>query len=625
MPKKIEKIKTTSAETRNDSLEKLRSVFPQFVKDGQVDFDAVQTFFEKEGLIAGPEKYGLSWSGKSNAFRAIQIPATGTLVPQEKESKNWNTTENLFIEGDNLEVLKLLQKHYREKIKMIYIDPPYNTGHAFVYKDNFTENISDYYERTGQTKNGIKMTANTEKNGRYHSDWLTMMYPRLFLARNLLKDDGVIFISIDDNEVANLRLIMDEIFGEENHIGILIHQRAKGGGMAKQIVKGHDYIIAYAKNLDGGIALRRTKVVQSDIVVQNGKEYLRNDDVVRKTFGKKDKSLGEDRRCFYEELEKYKGKEKKKEIDKRIEKGELVLEKYKNGMNLIVEYTPLDEASSKLYSIIKVLSEEGKYDLEDLEIKGFDYPKPVLLIKELLQAATLKSKDQNDLILDFFAGSGTTAHAVMDLNAEDGGNRKWICVQLPEETQEDSEARKAGFKNIAEIARERIRRAGDQLQEKVSHNKTIRNFNKDTGAIGKDEEIEIFFDFDDGFKSFELEKSNYRQWNVLTDKDDPETLKEQMKLFAEKPLVDKYDTESVVYEILVKEGFDLNSKASNKNDIWTIEDGEHKMVISFAKKVTQEDVAKLKLSEDDTFVCFDSALDDTVKVNIVRNLNVKVI
>jgi len=226
---KIKKVKKESDDVFRFEVQRLSSVFPQFVKDGVVDFDAFREFFageESEGGVAalaeaGQERYGLSWKGKSDAFKAIRIPATGTLTPQEEESKDWDMTENVFIEGDNLEALKLLQRHYRSKIKMIYIDPPYNTGKDFIYKDNFTENKSDYYERTGQKDGGVALTSNPESGGRYHSDWLTMMYPRLFLARQLLRDDGVIFISIDDNEVANLRLIMDEIFGEENFYGML--------------------------------------------------------------------------------------------------------------------------------------------------------------------------------------------------------------------------------------------------------------------------------------------------------------------------------------------------------------------------------------------------------------------
>ncbi|MGB2580173.1 MAG: site-specific DNA-methyltransferase, partial [Minisyncoccia bacterium] len=252
-PGKVEKVVKTSDDMENENLQKLRDVFPTFVKDGVIDFDAFQAFFKKEGILAGAEKYGLSWAGKSRAFGDIRRLATSTLTPQQKESKNWDTTENIFIEGENLEVLKLLQKKYANpgKIKMIYIDPPYNTGKDFIYTDNFTENKKDYYERTGQNCGGIKLTSNPESNGRYHSDWLTMMYPRLFLARNLLCDDGVIFVSIDDHEVANLRMIMDEIFGEENFVSQLIWKNKKGGGNdAKFVAIEHEYILMYAKSTD---------------------------------------------------------------------------------------------------------------------------------------------------------------------------------------------------------------------------------------------------------------------------------------------------------------------------------------------------------------------------------------
>ncbi|MFA5770531.1 MAG: site-specific DNA-methyltransferase, partial [Patescibacteria group bacterium] len=243
----MDKVKNTSVNSGYENLDKLRRVFPQFVKENKIDFEALNKFFKDEEMVAGEEKYGLNWAGKSNAFKLIRTPSVGTLTPQEKESKDWDKTENLFIEGDNLEVLKLLQKHYREKIKMIYIDPPYNTGKDFIYKDNYTENISDYYEKTGQSKNGIKMTTNPESAGRYHSDWLTMMYPRLFLARNLLKEDGVIFISIDDNEVANLRLIMDEIFGEENFIGCAARVAKKSNNKGDFWAPNFDYVLTYTK------------------------------------------------------------------------------------------------------------------------------------------------------------------------------------------------------------------------------------------------------------------------------------------------------------------------------------------------------------------------------------------
>ena len=614
----IEKVAMGSLDIESENLQKIKAIFPQFVKDGLVDFDSIQAFLKKEGVLSGVEKYGLSWSGKSNAFRAIRTSATGTLSPQVKESKNWDSTENIFIEGDNLEVLKLLQKKYANpgKIKMIYIDPPYNTGKDFIYKDNFSQNASDYYEQSGQSKDGIKLTSNLDSSGRYHSDWLTMMYPRLFLARNLLKDDGVIFVSIDDNEVANLRMIMDEIFGEENFVGQLIHQRAKGGGQAKYIVKGHDYILVYAKVLSEDFSLKREKVIQQKVIEKDGIKYIKDDDVVRKKFGKYDKSLG-DRRCFYEELEKYKGLKGKSEIDEKIKSGEFFLEKTDNGMHVICKLTPVDDASSKLYSIIKVLSEEGKNDLEELGISVFDYPKPVELIKQLVEAGVFKPSN-NDIVLDFFAGSGTTAQAVMQLNSENeiAGNRKYICVQIPQELNENdgktAEAKKAIAEaiallksigkptNIAEICKERIRRAGEKINK---------------GDIG--------------FKAFTLLSSNYRKWNTLTSDDDENTLIKQSKLFIEKPLVDKYNEQSVVYEILLKEGFDLNSKIEEIKKAGVVYhkviDSTKEMVVTFAPKITKDQIEGLELPKDTIFVCFDSALDDTTKVNITRNLTVKTI
>lgn len=603
MDKNNTKVNTSSADMLSDSLSKLRQVFPQFVKEDTIDFDALKNFFEKENILAGSEKYGLNWAGRSNAFQAIRVPATGTLVPHPEESKNWDTTQNVFIEGDNLEVLKLLQKHYREKIKMIYIDPPYNTGKDFVYKDNFTQGVSDYYEQTGQTKDGIKMTTNTEKNGRYHSDWITMMYPRLFLARNLLKDDGVIFVSIDDNEVANLRMIVDEIFGEGNVEMLIWNKEAEGSsGTLKQTSttrRIHEYIICAYKNYD---QIQFTKVKEAllgkedELQTANLAVNLENERVDHKNYFTITNPNGE---TFTRQW-----KWNENEINRLITENLIYWGSDGHKQPRLIIPTD-DRRTTFLLSILNYGGTTiGRKDFE--EIMGdkieFSYPKPTLLIRKLIETAT-----KNDsIILDFFSGSGTTAHAVMDLNAEDDGNRKWICVQLPEATEEDSEAFKAGYKNIAEISRERIRRAGEK--------------------IGKS---------DIGFKSYTLSQSNYRQWQNLTDKDGEEDLKKQTKLFMEKPLIDGYDEKSVVYEIMIKEGFRLNStvKEPEKGSIlplWVvIDEGERtkKMAITFAKKVTQEDVAKTGIGETDNeiFVCFDSALDDTTKVNIMRNLTVKTI
>jgi adenine-specific DNA-methyltransferase len=606
-----EKVSTTSENTQDENLDKLRKVFPQFVKDGEVDFDALKTFFDTEGIVAGTEKYGLNWAGKSNAFRLIRETAKGTLVPQEKESKDWDKTENVFIEGDNLEVLKLLQKKYREQIKMIYIDPPYNTGKDFVYKDNFTQSVADYYEQTGQTQGGIKMTANTERNGRYHSDWLTMMYPRLFLAKNLLREDGVIFISIDDNEVANLRLIMDEIFGEENFEGH-VHWRRRHNqpnDPTKLIALVAEHILVYARNSESLKASGVGKLGLTGVFSnpdgdlrgdwnskpwkvgsnQNGSKYSITLPSGRIIDGE---WMGEN--GTYEELLKdnrvYFSKDgdglPRKKIFKseREETGQSATNWFENG-----SFGNNQDASAE------------SAELFDENKNIFDNPKPVRLLKSLVRLGNVK---EDELVLDFFAGSGTTAHAMMDLNAEDGGSRKFICVQLPEVTDEESEAYNAGYKNIAEISRERIRRAGEK--------------------IGKG---------DVGFKSFALQKSNYRQWNVLTENDDQEKLLAQSKLFLECPLVDGYDERSVVYEILIKEGFSLNTHVKQgvvildtlHTHCWSVKYEGKEMVISFDEKITKEQVESLNLKPEDIFVCFDSALDDMTKINISRNVNLKVI
>jgi len=625
----IEKISTTSENIQNENLEKLQKVFPQFVKDKEIDFDALRAFFDAENIIAGTEKYGLNWAGKSNAFKAIRTSATGTLAPQIEESKNWDTTENVFIEGDNLEVLKLLQKHYREKIKMIYIDPPYNTGKDFVYKDNFTQSVADYYEQTGQAEGGIKMTANTEKNGRYHSDWLTMMYPRLFLAKNLLLDDGVIFVSIDDNEVANLRLIMDEIFGEENFISEFIWHSSTGGGIRSRFVnQSHQYIVCYAKNII------ETKMFYASLSEEAKKQYKKEDDrgVYReKDFAWKNSSWGTNQKYFIEcpNGEKVKPKDGylfrfiRSTFDEYFAKDMVVFKATKNGplvkengeqanWNIYIKKYLGDGTgapSSVIPRDLVGINNEGTTELNDLFGGNFfESPKNVRLLKYLF---SLVEEDDGDIVLDFFAGSGTTAHAVMDLNAEDSGNRKFICVQLPEMTEEESEAYKAGYKNIAEISRERIRRAGEK--------------------IGKE---------DIGFKSFSLQKSNYRQWNVLTENDNKEKILAQSKLFLGHPLTDGFDEKSVVYEILLKEGFSLNAKVNQQakafpisddksnfagDYVWIAREGDKTLVASFREKVTKEDVDALKLKSEDIFVCLDSALDDTAKVNILRNLTLKVI
>lgn len=618
----MRKVNTASTNIEKDNLIKLRRVFPQFIKDNQIDFDALKTFFEKEGILTGEEKYGLNWAGKSNAFKLIRRPSVGTLTPDEKESVDWDKTQNLFIEGDNLEVLKLLQKNYREKIKMIYIDPPYNTGKDRVYKDDYKEDISEYYERTGQSKNGIKLISNPESSGRYHSDWLTMMYPRLFLARNLLKEDGVIFVSIDDNEAANLKLIVNEIFGEENFAAqIPWRKRTAKSDVPYGISQDFEWLLVYAKSdsfsakvigksrkyyetsdLPGrrwrihGMTTQRTASERPNsnftiVDPKNKKEYPVNPNAVwRITKNSFKKFLSEYKIVFPGD---YKFLNISQPVLRYFE------DEDRKRLGASFGYAPM---STLLPKQVGMTLDGTKEIIGLFGSKIYSFPKPIGLIKHIVNSGT----DKDDMILDFFAGSGTTAHAVMDFNAKDNGNRKWICVQLPEETEEKSEARKAGFNTISEIARERIRRAAKKI-----------------AGENKGKKLDL------GFKAYVLQKSNYRQWNVLTDKDDEKKLKQQMKLIMDKPLIDGYNEQSVVYEILLKEGFDLNAQVKKEEvdglAIWKITSENKRMIVCFAKELTKDQIEKLDLGENDTFVCFDSALDDTTKVNVCRNLSVKVV
>ena len=477
----MDKLRMQSSNGVEDNIMKIAQLFPDCVtetvdeKSGQpkhlIDFEKLKQNLSDSVMSERAERYQFTWPDKSKAILLANSPINATLRPCREDSIDFDNTQNLYIEGDNLDVLKCLKETYLHKVKMIYIDPPYNTGNDFVYEDDFAQSSEEYLANSGQfDEQGNRMFTNAESNGRFHTDWLNMIYPRLKVARDLLTDDGVIFISIDDNEQGNIQKVCNEIFGENNFVGQLIHQRAKGGGQAKYIVKGHDYILVYGKNLKN-ITLARKKIIQKPTTTINGEQYIINDDIIRKVFGKYDKSLG-DRRCFYEELEKYKGKAKKEEIDRKLQTGELFLIENKFNMHTICRYEKVTDATSKMYSIlkinpedsiIKVLSEEGKKDLDTLGIFGFSYPKPVEIIRQLVDAGT--EKKETNIILDFFSGSATTAHAVMQLNSEDGGNRKFIMVQLPEKTEEKSEAFKAGYKNICEIGKERIRRAGKKIKE----------------------------------------------------------------------------------------------------------------------------------------------------------------
>jgi len=595
---------STTPDFKTELAAQLAELVPEAVGDGKVDVVKLQELLATDAAD-GNERFGLFWPGKKRALRAAQEPTTATLKPDFDNSKNWETTKNVLIEGDNLEVLKILQKHYHGKVKLIYIDPPYNTGRDFVYPDNFREGLGTYLEWTRQVGiEGRKLSTNSESEGRYHSNWLNMMYPRLKLARNLLAEDGAIFISIDDAEAANLLLMCREIFGESNVVGTLIHQRAKGGGQAKFIVRGHDYLIAISRNIGRFAPLLRPKVIQQPVVTIDGVDFLKNDDVVRRSFGKYDKSL--DRRCFYEELEEIKGLSKKLEIDEKIARQELHLE-YRDdvGMHVIYELIPVAAATSKIYSIIRVLSEEGKNDLAELGIEDiFDYPKPVDFIKQVIQSVALFDKEA--IVLDFFAGSGSTAQAVMEMNLEDGGSRKFMLVQLPEPTAAGSSARALGYSSIADIARMRIELAAQKIEEE-----------QDQQLDSSGAQLDL------GFRSYQLTDTNFSKWKSSSDIE-LSALEQHMLDLRESSSADDASVDALLVEILLKQGYSLTEEISSLRiadlEVRSVGGG---IVIAYLSEHLKPSLAQLTAIVDEAparLVVIEDAFqgDDELKTNLAQ-------
>lgn len=573
----IERVSSQSLDIEEVNKEKLKSVFPECFAEGKLDIDKLLNLCG-EYIDNDFEKYKFEWKGKSECYKIAGKRSTGTLRPCKEESVNFDTTNNLYIEGDNLEVLKLLQTAYYRKVKMIYIDPPYNTGNDFVYEDDFKDPIAKYKEVTQQTTK-----SNPETMGRYHTNWLNMMYPRLRLASNLLRDDGVIFISIDDNEVTNLRKLCDEVFGEENFVALISNtNNPKGRSDDKFVATAHEYIFVYAKSRLNtewfGFEPTEEIIKRYNKIDTDGKAYREID--LRKT-GEGD--LREDRpNMFYyfyynpETGEFYPSREEKTpagfvQIKPLLEDGrdgrwrvgfETALERMRT---LAPKFMP----SRQVFGIIEkdflenrnlikptsswtfkdVNSERGSEEFIELgfDKRVFPKPKPLGTIKRCLKLSTT----HDDIILDFFSGSATTAHAVMQLNAEDGGNRRFICVQLPELCDEKSEAYKAGYKNICEIGKERIRRAGKKIAEQNSS-------------------------VDVGFKVFKLDSSNLIKWDS-TPTEDVEELQKRLALLNEtiKPERNELD---VVYEAMLKLGIklDIPVKDVNVNDkkAYLIEDND---------------------------------------------------
>ncbi|NLB80260.1 MAG: site-specific DNA-methyltransferase [Clostridiaceae bacterium] len=552
----------------NDRLKKLKAQFPEIFTEELIDMEKLKATFT-DNINFNNERYVLNWAGKSDAFKTLQIPTTATLKPQPKESVNFDTTENVFIEGENLEVLKVLQKSYYGKIKCIIIDPPYNTGNdSFIYPDSFKENNADYEKRFGdKDEEGYLMKEgmfrkNSKESGHYHSNWLSMMYPRLFLAKNLLRDDGVIFVHIDDNEVHNLRMIMNEIFGEENFVANFLWKKkgTTSNVEGAQVSSLTDSTLCYRRSEDTIIKPRIKEKETRSYPYKDNEGLYRTTGIEKKDSGSykretmKFKIIGQLRRIGKRWQIGEKTARKLENKNRFIFDGEKILLKIydfedKNTTsarpNLLFEHGSTDSASNTIKKLF-----DGKEEL-------FDNPKPVKLIKELISFST----DNNDTILDFFAGSGTTAQAVLELNKEDGGNRKFILVQLPELCYENSEAYKAGYKTIADISKERIRRVIKKIEKEQAEAQKQKEEQLDFGDNPESKPLDL------GFKAFRLAPSNFKIWRGSNINED--NLTQQLEIFTN-PVHEGSIHENILYELILKAGYLLTDKI--------IENGELKIV-----------------------------------------------
>lgn len=632
-----------------EKINALRQVLPEAFSEGKIDWEKLKATLGANINFAN-ERYVLNWAGKSDAFKVLQTPTTKTLVPAKDESVNFDETENIFIEGENLEVLKVLQKSYFGKVKMIYIDPPYNTGNdSFIYPDKFSESKADYEKRVGDkdeegymTKDGM-FKKNSKENGQYHSNWLNMMMPRLYLAKNLLRQDGSIFVSIDDNELHNLRLLLNEIFGEENFVAQITRATGTptGGGGAKPIVNEMDYLLVYSKSPNlkfTGTPLTEQESAIYDKEDENGIYLIRP---LRRTGGE---DRREDRPTMFYPLispdgtEIYPiapagyesrwicGKDKFDELNNSN-----LIEWKKNGNDEWNVYQKFYlegrlKQPGNLWTKVEG-NKKATRDVRDLfeGKKIFDFPKPVGFISKILQIST----DSNDLILDFFAGSGSTAHAIMALNKEEKASRKYVCVQLPELCDEKSEAYKAGYKTIAEISKERIRRAGKKINEDIGLmlSDLESKIKKLKSEIPTDEnkseienhqsKIQNLQSQDLGFKVLKLEDSNFKQWQQIEGKD-AKALAEQMKLFVD-PVAENATIENMVYELLLKSGKDLNSTIE-KNDGYFLINGNE--LVLLLEKATQEIIETVIAEKPTKVIALDKLFkgNDQLKTNTVLQM-----
>lgn len=603
-----DKLPLQSPNLVSQNIQRMAALFPNCITETAhgkaIDFDLLKQELNTDIIDGLKERYRLEWAGKREAIVTANIPTTNTLRPIKADSVNFDTTQNLYIEGDNLEVLKLLQESYLGKVKMIYIDPPYNTGNDFVYKDNFTIDNAQWKMDNEKDEYGQRLFVNPETSGRYHSDWLTMMYPRLKLARNLLTDDGVIFISIDDNEVHNLRKLCDEIFGEGNFVANIIWKKKYSvANDAKYLSTSHDYIIliakskanfsinllprneeqlAYYKNPDNdkrgvwqSTSLSVSRITEKDIYpIQSpsGKEFYPPKGASWRYSKEKYQELFDDNRIWFGEDGQNTPRQKR------------FLSEVQEGITPSTNWD-FNEVGH---------TDEGKKETTSLfNAAIFDYPKPVRLLKRIIQVSTNK----DSIILDFFSGSATTAHAVMQLNAQDGGNRKFIMVQVPEATDEKTEAYKAGYKNICAIGKERIRRAGKKMM-----NDELKMKNEKKPELSFDEKLithHSSFITDYGFRVYRLDSSNMQEVYYKPQ----EYQQENLDLFASNIKPDR-TAEDLLAQVMLSWGLPLHYKIET---------------------LTIQGKQVFKVEEDSLFACFDNGIDEAFAKAIATHQPLRIV
>lgn len=621
------------------------SLAPEAYLDGKLDFEKLKELLG-EDVSEDRERFGLFWPGKKRALRAAQEPTSATLKPDVENSINWDSTENVFIEGDNLEVLKILQKHYHGKIKMIYIDPPYNTGKDFVYPDNFKEGLDTYLEWSRQVnQEGKKINSNSETEGRYHSNWLNMMYPRLKLARNLLTDDGVIFMSIDDHEVDNLIKLGKEVFGEANFLNTFVWvSNLKGRQISGSGAAGtKEYVVVFSRNASevGEFRASGTRLKGLMPTIYKGFNYIAEEDehgpfVIKNELHNTNSAFNEATRpnLVFDIYYNPKSKEVRTESlsKNHVHKDFIKISprKNNNGVNMYHAYRwsqrkilaesfnlQFVEVGSewKVYTKVRdvdgtsvkdlfmdITTSEGAADITKLGLNAnwFDYPKPVNLIKIFVEMAT----NEDSIILDFFAGSGTTGHAVLNKNSEDGGQRKFILVQLPEPVDEESEARKAGLPTISDISRKRIAASISALSSAT----------KDLFESENEPDL--------GFRSYKLADTNFAKWRITSDVES--TILEQHILNLRESASDDANPDVLLTEILLKQGYSLTEKIADVQieglNLKTVGDN---LVIAYLEESLKPTLKQLRavLSENPVrFIILEDAFkgDDELKTNLVQ-------